>query len=659
MSKTRTNKKYTRHTRSQQGGIKVLLPNYYQPVMEREIKNIQGLRTILLNTRNIQVVSTGSLNSFVIRLHLDPSTVLFRSDTLDTKKKFLSKQHKSLSSLQLDNEEDGLPVHEVIIKICIIGLPAQKITLDCFNGADKAWISVDELVNEYNTQRYLYSSMMSISGNPFCPDAFGIVTIDPPPITNPRTPINIFREVPAIHSILQSDHVLNNINEYLNRYSSMGLRFGVIIMESIPSSYNPIYNFSLRAQPSYNKQTYKNLCEGIAAINILSIYRGKMFHLDAHPGNWLCNPKLPLLQQIKEIDFGRVYRINNHANLQRFIHDIKQNIERYIKNNIRFNDDDKKDFANRFYLLFGVKDEQLAQYFSEQNLDTKIANAKNLFGIEITNTIDLFRTNEYFSKPYISMGYEERKMNIKMIHRLILLSALVDSFHNCANYGTTEAQISHIYNIILNITVSNPENIINYPITIDLDEYNLIRPDKAIVLNATYQRVYDIIYSYSGENQFPHIRNYERFREIYRTRAQKAWIKIKYIGGGIAMCSMAAARGFSKCSRVVGNAVSYIPGASLVSGLASKVYDKAVDLKYTVKVKSSNALRKLMSKVSSAYPYEPIPPKPVTRAESPRAASPRAVRQSIAPLVYGGHASRYKKRPKIHHHRHTKKMRHS
>ena len=651
MGKTRTNKKYTRHTRSQHGGIKVLLPNYHQPVMEREIKNIQGLKTILLNTRNIQVVSTGSLNSFVLRLHLDPSpsNILFRSDTLDTKKQFLSKQHKSLSSEQLDNEETGLPIHEIIIKICIVGLPTQKLTLNCFNGAEKDWISVDELINEYNTQRYLYSSMMSISGNPFCPDAFGIVTIDPPPITNPITPINIFREVPNIQSILQSDAVLNSINEYLNRYSSMGLRIGVIIMESIPPSYNPIYNFSLRTQPGYDKNTYKKLCEGIAAINILSIYRGKMFHLDAHPGNWLCNPKLPLLQQIKEIDFGRVYRIDNPTNTQRFIHDIKQNIERYIKNNIRFNDDDKKEFTNRFYLLFGLNDEQLNRYFSEQNLDTKITYAKNLFGLEINNTIDLFRTNEYFSKPYISMDHEERKMNIKMIHRLILLSALTDSFYNCANYDATQAQISHIYNIILNITVSNPENIINYPITIDLDEYNLIRHDKAIVLNATYRRVYDTIYNYSRENEFPQIRNYERFREIHRTRAQKAWIKIRYIGAGIAMCSMAAARG---CSRVVGNAVSYIPGASLASRLASSAYDKATDLKHALKVKSSNAFRKLMSKVSGAYPYEPIPPKPVTRSSSPRAG-----RQSIAPLVYGGYASTYKRRSK--HHRHTKKMRHS
>jgi len=654
MGKTRTNKKYTRHNRSQQGGIKVLLPNYYQPVMEREIKNIQGLNTILLNTRNIQVVSTGSLNSFVIRLHLYPSTVLFRSDTLDTKKKFLSRQHKSLSSLQVENETDGLPVHEVIIKICIINPSTNIVSLDCFNGAHKVSLSAQELINEYNTQRYLYSSMMSVSGNPFCPDAFGIVIIDKSRVSNPNPNIDIFSSVPNIHSIMQSDVDLSRINHYLNRYFSMGLQIGIIIMESVSSSYRPIYNYSLKDQPDYNRNTYRKLCEGIAAINILSIYRGKMFHLDAHPGNWLCNPKLSLLQQIKEIDFGRVYRIDNPTNTQHFIHDIKQNIERYIKNSLRYDESGKKEFTNRFYLLFGLNAEQLNRYFSEQNLDTKINNAKNLFGLEITNTIDLFRTNEYFSKPYISMGYEERKMNIKMIHRLILLSALVDSFYNCANYDATQAQISHIYNIILNITVSNPENIINYPITIDIDEYNLIRPDKAIVLNATYRRVYDTIYNYSKENEFPHIRNYERFREIYRTRAQKAWIKIRYIGAGIAMCSMAAARGVSKCSRVVGNALSYVPGVSLASRLASSAYDKAFDLKHALKVKSSNAYRKLLSKVSSAYPYEPIPPTPVMRTESPRASSPRSSRQAIIPLVYGGHGSTHKRRSKRHHRRSKK-----
>ena len=121
MGKTHTNKKHKRHTRSQQGGIKVLLPNFQNPVMEREIKNIQGLQTILSNTTNIEIVSTGSLNSFVVRLHLEPSNVLFRSDTIDAKKSLLSRQHKSLSYTQVENDTDGLPIHEIIIKICING----------------------------------------------------------------------------------------------------------------------------------------------------------------------------------------------------------------------------------------------------------------------------------------------------------------------------------------------------------------------------------------------------------------------------------------------------------------------------------------------------------------------------------------------------------
>ena len=77
------NKKITvknRHTRSQSGGMKVLLPNIYGDVMEREIRLTNQLDIILRHTRNIEVVSTGSLNSFVLRLHLDPATILFRSD---------------------------------------------------------------------------------------------------------------------------------------------------------------------------------------------------------------------------------------------------------------------------------------------------------------------------------------------------------------------------------------------------------------------------------------------------------------------------------------------------------------------------------------------------------------------------------------------------
>ena len=651
MGKKTTTKKRHQHTRSQSGGIKVLLPDISNEVMEREIRLTNQLDIILLNTRNIEIVSTGSLNSFVLRLHLDPATILFRSDTLSSKKELFSRQYKSLSYSKIDNETDGLPIHEIIIKICLIDPVRNNITLDDYNGIEKSWITINEIQNEYNTQRYLYSSMMSISGNPFCPDAFGLVTINAPPATHPPTFINILRNVPNIGAMLQADAELNNVNTYINRHVNLGLRVGIIIMESIPSTYRPIYNYSLTNQHDYNEETYKKLCEGIAAINILSIYRGKMFHLDAHPGNWLCKPSAPTLQQIKEIDFGRVYRLDNHTNLNHFINDTKQNINIYVRNNIPNNEAVKKSFLNTFYVMMEVEPAQLATYTSEQNLDIKINNAQRVFETEIRNIIDTFRSVDLFSQPYIAMSHDERRMNIKMIHRLILISALVDSFYNCVKYNIEQGQISHIYNIILNIAVLNPRNILNYPISIDLDNYNLIRPDKAVILKKTYKRIYDIIYKYCGENSFPHIRNYERFRDIHRNRAQRAWIKLKHIGAGIVICSTKIGEKVAKCSRVVGTVVSNIPGVSTVSNLADGAYDSILSLKYAAKRKSTNAFNKLRSMVSSAHPYEPIlPPRP----SSTRAVSPRILPPVVEPLSYGGRNSSRMHR-KTRNHRRTKK----
>jgi hypothetical protein len=622
-----------RHTRSQSGGIKVLLPGMHNPVMEREIKDIDKLRTILSNTINIEIVSTDSLYSFVLRLHLNPATILFRSDKLTSKKELFSRQYKSLSYSELDNETDGLPIHEIIIKICLIDPVRRNITLNDFNGINKAWTTKEKLVNEYNTQRYLYSSMMSISGSPFCPDAFGIVILNPP------THINILAAVPNITKILESDKKLKDINDYINKHGSLGFSVGIIIMESIPPSYKPIYDYRIEKQ-------YKKLCEGVAAINILSIYRGKMFTLDAHTYNWLCNLSAPILQQVKQIDFGIVYRLDTYPNLKYFIDDIKKYIGIYFLKNITNETDrtDRINLLNRFYIMMGVKGSELTIYTLQPNLDFKIEYAKVVFEKEINNIITIFRTVDLFSKPYIEMSDDERRMNIKMIHRLILISSLVDSFHNCAKCNLEKAQISGIYSVILNIAAVNPINILSYPISLDLDSYNLIHPDRAVELKEKYRRIYDIIYEYCKENKFPHIRNYERFMEIHRTRAENAWLKLKHIRATIGLYSSMVREKVGKYSSVVGTALSYIPGSSHVSNLAHGVYDKALDINYNVKSKSSNALRKLKSMVSSD-PYEPVKPPSPARRTSPRATI-RPI-EPIPPLVYGGRNTRK--------HRHTKK----
>lgn len=629
-----------RHTRSQSGGIKVLLPGMHDPVMEREIKNISELHTILSNTINIEIVSTDSLYSFVLRLHLNPATILFRSDTLTSKKELFSRQYKSLSYSELDNENDGLPIHEIIIKICLIAPDGTDIKFDffLFKGEPKAWTTKEKLINEYNTQRYLYSSMMSISGSPFCPDAFGIVTLNPPQPTYPPTHINILGAVPNIKKILESDKKLKDINDYINEHVSRH-RFsvGIIIMESIPPSYKPIDDYRKEKQ-------YKKLCEGVVAINILSIYRGKMFTLDAHRYNWLCKLSAPILQQVKQIDFGIVYRLDTYPNLKYFIDEIKKHIGEYFLKNIT-SEKYRVDLLNRFYIMMGVEEPQLSRYTLEKDINIKIHYAQFVFEKEIENIINIFKTVDLFSKPYIAMSDDERRMNIKMIHRLILISSLVDSFHNCAKYKVEKAQISGIYNVILNIAAVNPVNILRYLILLDLDSYNLINHDEAVELKEIYIRIYNIIYEYCRENKFPHIRNYERFMEIHRTRAENAWLKLKHIRATIGLYSSIVKEKVGKYSSVVGTALSYIPGSSHVSNLAHGVYDKALDLNYSVKSKSSNAFHKLKSMVSSAYPYEPIKPPSPARRTSPRATI-RPI-EPIPPLVYGGRNTRK--------HRHTKK----
>ena len=59
MGKTRTNNKHKRrHTRSQQGGIKVLLPNFHNPVMEREIKNTQNIMNYMNSFKFVNLIFT-------------------------------------------------------------------------------------------------------------------------------------------------------------------------------------------------------------------------------------------------------------------------------------------------------------------------------------------------------------------------------------------------------------------------------------------------------------------------------------------------------------------------------------------------------------------------------------------------------------------------
>lgn len=629
-------------TTSQEGGIKVL---YYQTdrnVMDREIRSLDGIRPILNNTTNIEVVSTGSLNSFVFRLHLnrDPANILFRSNMLDTttsrftresfsRKSLFSKKSISLGPDKAFNEAEGLPVHEIIMKVSIINLgidsrgnPIQhRIPIQSFNSKDKASLSEEEFNNEYYTQRYLYSSMMSISGNPFCPDAFGLyVTRNP----SDDIVLSLFQNIQTIAS---KNPRLQEIMNYLTRHLAANYRIGFIFMESIPTSYRAVFYLSLKNEPTYNENIYKKICEGICGINILTIYRGKIFHLDAHSGNWLCNPVEKLTEQVKEIDFGRVYRINTPINMSRFITELKKNVKQYFET---FSKDVKVVIRslNNFFYTMGAVNPQFTQYVNDQDIQRKITYAQSLLETEIRRMIDDFNENEYFSKPYMSLSKKEKIMNIKIIHRIILIYIYVDFFYNCSIYSMQQGQVAHIYNIIFETTILNINSISDLNLHIDLDEFSRANHDKAMMLLQAYKRIYTILYKFNEDKHFENIREYERFKEFHYTKAQRAWTKIKQLAGAFMECSLTKASicGISKCSSAVYGVVS-----SASSGVARASVDVA---KYAAN-KSVSAFNRVRSSITGYKPPVIIVPK--QRAESPKGySSLPSAPAPISPLAYGG-----------------------
>jgi hypothetical protein len=483
---------------------------------------------------------------------------------------------------------------------------------------------------------------MSISGNPFCPDAFGLyVTRNP----SDDIVLSLFQN---IQNLASTNAPLRNIMQYMTTHLAANYRIGFIFMESIPASYRAVFYLSLSDRPTYDENIYKKICEGICGINILTIYSGKIFHLDAHSGNWLCNPVEKLTEQVKEIDFGRVYRINTPINMSRFITELKQNVKQYFET---FSKDVNVVIRslNNFFYTMGAVNPQFTQYVNEPNIQSKIMYAQSLLETEIRRMIDDFNENEYFSKPYMSLSKTEKIMNIKMIHRIILIYIYVDFFYNCSVYRLKQGQVAHIYNIIFETTILNIESISNLNLHIDLDEFSHANHDRAKMLLQAYKRIYTILYKFNEDKHFQNIREYERFKEFHYTKAQRAWTKIKQFAGVFMECSLtkASIRGISKCSSAL---------CGVVSSASSGVARAGVGVARYAADKSVSAFNRVRSSITGYKPPVIIVPK--QRAESPKGySSISSAPAPISPLAYGG--SQHHTKRNVYRKRHTRHGRHA
>jgi hypothetical protein len=523
--KPKTRKIFHKYINQQDGGIKVMIgrtddasdPN--NNPLTRQVLTADLFSNVLNHVTNVDVISVSSLSSFVVTAHLPEEPALFRSDTI-------AQDDEYLQVGKIMDEKSGKIIRQIVLKICILknNSGARTVTPTFTvsgRNHEKEAVSVLDFTNEYEIQRYLYSSMMSYSGNPFCPDAFGFLTI---PAVNG---LNIFDNIIAR---IQPNNRFHNIHTYLTSLYANNLFVGVILMDSIPSSYRSVRDFTPGHQ-LYNPAHYTNLSELILSIYILTIYRGKLFLLDAHSENWLCNPTASELSRVKAIDFGRVYRINSITSIQSLNRSINIDIRTFFNAVQRDNYRDPSVVLNLIVGLLTIMNvpiDRIAQYTDNRyvNLDTQYSHVVRVFQEHIQNVVDMFNTNTYFETKLSNLTPQERQQNLNMIHRLVVISCLMDGFFNYYKFAIPDrkAQFGHIVQGLFNTGVSTPIQIINHQIMFDLESMNT-RPiyDNLLI---KYANIYSYIVRYNSDRLYPTIRNYTEFRERQRSVAQNALISI-------------------------------------------------------------------------------------------------------------------------------------
>ena len=503
---------------TQRGGVKVIIgmdtrePTDTTPPIEREVLTIENFRRILNVAVRLEVISSLSLTSFVIKVTLRHDITFFKSD-------MILENGQRLNFTETMDATSGLSINEIVIKICIIGKEKAPSSYRFKRDEEeKRGVDRSEFLNEYQSQRYLYSAMMSRSGNPFCPDAFG------------RLELSSLRDFESIFNTIKGK--LSQENEFHTIYSYLvsllqrrDHNVGLIIMESIPGNYNVLSKTIPVATQNGEERTIE-IPEIICAINILTLYRGKLFLLDAHTNNWLCDQTAPILSRVKAIDLGRVYRINSETDIAFFMQSIEFEIFNYFRILIRCTPPDQmRDVMNSFFRMMCVTQEDFTRFTNAQsNIEFQIFEATRLLMTELHDIITILGGEAHFVKPFINLTPEERAISINMIHRLLMMISLVDSFHNnyryhqeihgkqiCLYEHHTGKQIFQVMDL------SNPENIFKSRILIDLNRMHDTNQYLYDRLNEKYQNVYSIIYEFCQDRKLPdNIRGYSSTQIIPR-----------------------------------------------------------------------------------------------------------------------------------------------
>jgi hypothetical protein len=498
----------------QEGGMKVVMKNAKgENVAIREITEKRQFISIFSNTLDVQIISVSSLTGFILRITLPVDTTPFRSD-------IFSESGDLMTAAEHKRPDTGSVVTQHILKCCILQ-PNREPLIDEFTlGRHKGTCTAADLLNEYNAQANIYDATFAYGGMPVCPDVYALMefnlvefrevffpdTLSPGHAGLPSIGTDVFKDNRVFQYLLRQ---LEAIPPRVAGQPHVDRKVGIILMESLPPSYEPLmqlYSTFSAASPAgfaanpvfgQRKRLFDQMSEHALSICAIVFYRVGYIPLDAHLGNWMYDMTQPLEQfKVRAIDFGRI--------LPRLTQGDLDNIIRYVRSYLRlFNPVDKAAIINGLGRLLGVNPGTMQ---TAEECGTKIGEIfialnklirRNQNGSILWNPTG--PTDSIITRPAAPSRVEQRMQVdscMKLIHKIFFLIALVDSCHNSVKARNRHfCQLRDTFSSLFDIKCDNLSEMVDHRVHIDLVEYlnRMANYGDRIRVIQTYQRIRDYI----------------------------------------------------------------------------------------------------------------------------------------------------------------------
>ena len=370
---------------------------------------------------------------------------------------------------------------------------------------------------------------MAYGGMPVCPDVYACLefnllefrevffpdSLSPHHAGLPSIGTDVFKDNLVFQYLLQQ---METVLPPVAGQPAFERKIGIIVMESIPSSYSPLMSlYNSLPPPSVSlsiytsnpvlgirKKLFEQITERALVICVIMFYRSGFIPLDAHMGNWMYDISQRFDQfKIRAIDFGRFFFRKGEQNIKQ----IRKVITLYIR---QFGGIGASlaGMLNSFAILLNVEPHKITtaleagEQVGESFMDLNKIIKRNQNGYILWNPLNAKNQYLIVVAPATAI-HPEQTMEIDscmiVIHSILFLIALVDSCYNSVCLLNHHfCQLRNIFSVLFGIKCNNLTEIIRHGVSINLEDYLNSMPDynERIHTIQIYERIRDYIRGY-------------------------------------------------------------------------------------------------------------------------------------------------------------------